>query len=309
MSVGRVAGSRSVAAQFVALALTWGASFLFIKISLGGLSPVQVVFGRLAAGAVALILICLVTRQRLPRDRQVWAHLTVVAALLCVVPFFLFAWAQQHISSALASIYNATTPLMTMLVALAALPQERPDRARLAGLGMGFLGVLVVLGPWRAGLAGSAGAQLACLGATLSYGVAFVYLRRFVSPRGLGAVPVATIQVGLAAVITAGLLAVRAGQPMDLDPAVIAAILTLGGLGTGLAYVWNTNVVAAWGATNASTVTYLTPLVGVTLGVLVAAEDVHWNEPLGGLVVIVGIALSQGRNPFTALARARSSST
>jgi len=282
-------------AQFAALALTWGASFLFIAVGLQGLSPAQVVLGRLVAGAVALAGISLATRQKLPTEPRVWAHLGVVAVLLCVAPFLLFAWAEQSIASGLASIYNATTPLMTTLVALVALPQERPGRLRLFGLAAGFLGVLVVLGPWHGAGGGSLAAQTACLLATACYGVGFVYLRRFVSPRGLSSLSVATAQIGLGAVIMLILAPWIATGPVNLSPQVVVSVLVLGMAGTGLAYVWNTNLVAAWGAANASTVTYLTPIVGVSLGVLILAEPVTWNQPVGALIVVAGIAISQGR--------------
>lgn len=286
---------RSLAAQFAVLALTWGASFLLIKVGLEGLSPTQVVLGRLLAGAVTLTVISIVTRQPLPHAPVVWGHLTAVAVLLCLVPFLLFAWAEQHIPSGLASIYNATTPLMTVLVTLAALPAERPTRPKVAGLVTGFVGVLVVLGPWRGLGGGSATGQAACLLATASYGVAFVYLRRFVSPRGLPAVPVATLQVGLGAAIMLLLAPFLATSAVTLTGRVVASVLALGALGTGLAYVWNTNIVAGWGATNAATVTYLTPLVGVALGIAVLHEHLTWNQPLGALVVVAGIAISQQR--------------
>lgn len=281
--------------QFLLLALTWGASFLFVAIALEGISPAQVVLGRLVTGAVALAIICLIARHRLPRGGRVWAHLLVVSLLLCVIPFLLFAWAQQGISSGLASIYNATTPLMTMLVSLVALREERMTSSRAAGIIVGFLGVLVVLGPWNGLGGGTALAQVACLGATASYGVAFVYLRRFVSPRGLDAIPVATVQVGLGAVVMLILAPMVASSPVSLTPPVVLAVLALGALGTGLAYVWNTRIIGAWGATNASTVTYLTPVVGVLLGVIVLGERISWNEPVGAAVVVLGIAITQGR--------------
>jgi drug/metabolite transporter (DMT)-like permease len=156
MTRPRAGGSPAVFGQFLVLALTWGSSFLFIKVGLEGFSPAQVVLGRLVAGAAALLVVVAVTRQRLPRAAAVWGHLAVVAVLLCVVPFLLFAWAELHVSSGFASICNATTPLMTTMVAWVALPGERPDRIRLAGLIAGFAGVVVVLGPWR-GLAGGGG--------------------------------------------------------------------------------------------------------------------------------------------------------
>ena len=284
-----------VMGQFVMLALAWGASFLFIKVGLEGLSPPQVVLGRLLAGAGALAVVSLVGRRPLPRELAVWGHLAVVSVLLCVMPFLLFAWAEQHVASGLASIYNATTPLMTTLVALVALPDERPTRTKLTGLLVGFAGVLVVLGPWN-GLAGGEGlGQAACLLATLCYGAAFVYLRRFISPRGLGAIPVATVQVGLGASIMLLLAPLTATAPVHLSWRVGLSVAALGVLGTGLAYVWNTNVVSEWGATNASTVTYLTPVVGVALGIAVLGEALTWNEPLGAMIVITGIAVSQGR--------------
>jgi drug/metabolite transporter (DMT)-like permease len=319
--VGRVSGS--VLAQYVALAMTWGTSFLFIKIGLEGLSPGQVVLARLTAGAAALVVMCAVTRQAVPRDPAVWGHLLVMAVLMCVFPFLMFAWAEQNVSSGMASILNATTPLMTMLVALTALPQERPTRTRLIGLMVGFVGVTLVLAPWRpasapgllshsaAGAGGSNDSvlwgQLACLAATFSYGIAFVYLRRFVSPRGLPALPVATVQVGLGALLMLALSPVLAWEPIDLTWRVTAAMAALGVLGTGLAYVWNTNIVAGWGATNASTVTYLTPLFGVVAGTVVLAERLSWNEPVGAVIVIIGIAVSQGRLSGLARRHARSS--
>lgn len=284
-----------VLAQFAMLALAWGASFLLIAIGLEGLSPAQVVLGRMCVGALTLVIIAAVTRQRLPRIPMVWVHLAVVSVVLCVVPFLLFAWAEQRISSGLASIYNATTPLMTALVATAALPQERPTRSSVTGLLAGFAGVLIILAPWRGLGHGTAAAQGACLLATLSYGIAFVYLRRFITPRKLPALAVATVQVGIGAVVMLALSPFVAAQPIALSPRVVGAVVLLGAVGTGLAYVWNTNVVASWGATNASTVTYLTPLVGVALGVVVLAEAVDWNQPLGALIVILGIAISQRR--------------
>lgn len=284
-------------AQFAALALTWGSSFFFIKIALTGLAPAEVALGRLSAGAIALLVIAAVTRQRLPSRPAVWAHLTVVAVLLCAVPFTLFGWAEEHVSSGLASIYNAATPLMTMLVTLVALPEERPSRTGIAGLVTGFAGVLVVLGPWRKTGADDWLAQAACLLAALCYGLAFVYLRRFVTPCRLPAISVAAAQVSIGAVLMAALAPAYLTGQVRLNAGILASVAVLGVAGTGLAYLWNTNIVAGWGATNAATVTYLTPLVGVALGAAALGEAITWNEPAGALIVVAGVALGQGTLP------------
>ena len=283
------------AAMFVALALTWGASFLFIKVGLEGLTPQQVVWARLVLGAAALLVLSTVTRSPLPRDPRVWGHLLVVALLLCVVPFTLFAWAEKRVSSGLASILNATTPLQTMLVALVALPQERLTRERAAGLLLGFAGVLTVLAVWSGAAGGDLPGKVACLAATASYGVAFVYLRRFVAGRGVPALTLATVQVGLGAAVLLAATPWVAGPAPHLTWRVVGSMVLLGVAGTGLAYVWNTAIVARWGATNASTVTYLTPLVGVLLGIVVLGENATWNQPVGALVVGAGVLVAQGR--------------
>jgi drug/metabolite transporter (DMT)-like permease len=294
-------------ALYVALALTWGSSFLFIKIGLEGLTAAQVVWARLVLGAAALAVLTALTRTPLPKDVRLWGHLVVVALLLCVLPFSLYAWAELRVSSGVASILNATTPLQTMLVAMVALPEERLTRDRTLGLVLGFGGVLTVLGAWSGVAGGSRAGQLACLGATASYGVAFVYLRKFVAGRGLPALTVATAQVGLGAVAMLAATPWIARPAPDLSRRVVVSMLLLGIAGTGLAYVWNTAIVSRWGATNASTVTYLTPVVGVVLGVAVLGERATWNQPVGALLVIGGVLVAQGRLRAPTTARWRGS--
>jgi drug/metabolite transporter (DMT)-like permease len=285
---------RTVYAQFLFCAVVWGSSFLFIKVGLRGLSVAQVAAGRIWLGALALVVIGVLRRRRLPREPIVYAHMLVVGLLLCVAPFTLFAYGETHISSGLASILNATTPLLTMLIASVFLPQERPTLVKLLGLALGFGGVLVVLAPWRGVGGGSLLGELACLGATTCYGFAFVYLRRFVTPRRLDPLTVALLQVGLAGLVFAVLAPFVATDPVTLTWPVVWSMLALGVLGTGVAFWLNINVVNGIGATAASTVTYLTPVVGVVLGVLVLDESLSWNEPLGAVLVVTGIALGQG---------------
>jgi len=291
-----------VALQFLGMGVVWGSSFLFMKVALVGVSFGQVAWSRLVLGGLTLGLIVLVTRPRvnggpvLPRDAVVWLHFLVIAVSGCVVPHLLFAWAEQYVSSSLASIYNAVTPIMTALMATLAFRVERLGRGQVLGVVVGIAGVLVIIGPWRyAALTGDLWGQLACLGAAVCYGFTFGYTRRFLSGRPIAGATFAFLNIGLGGAIMLLLTPVLAWHPVSLSPAIVLSLLTLGALGTGLAYIWNINVLRAWGPTNASTVTYVTPVVGVALGVLLLGESLSWNEPLGALLVLLGILLAQKR--------------
>jgi drug/metabolite transporter (DMT)-like permease len=287
---------RHPAVPFALLATVWGCSFALIAVSLRSFAPGQVAGGRIAVGALALLALSAATRTRLPRGARAWGHLTVVGVLLCVVPMWLFALAERSVPSSLASILNATTPLMTAAVATAALPAERLDPRRLGALLLGAGGVVLVVGPWRAGGSVDPGGVLACLGATACYGAGFVHLRRRVAPLGLPPVAVATGQVTGAAAVVVLAAPVLAAGPVTPRPDAVAALTVLGAVGTGLAYVWNARVVAAWGATRASAVTYLAPVVGVAVGVLALGERLAWHQPVGGVVVLAGVLLGSTRS-------------
>jgi len=283
---------------FLALSLVWGASFLFIKVGLEGLSPAQVVLGRILLGALALAVIMTATRRRWPRELRVWGHMLVVGIFFCAVPFTLFAWAEQYVPSGLASIYNAATPIMTLLLTPLILRSERLGPARAAGLVVGILGVVVLTGPWQllgsSELRSTIPAQLACLGATASYGFAGLYLRRFVSGMPYDSVTLSSVQLAMASLVVLLAAPFVARGTVSLNVPVVLSIVVLGVVGTGVAYVWYTRIMRDWGAARASTVTYLTPVVGVVLGVLLLGESVHWYEPAGGAIVVAGILVSQG---------------
>ncbi|WP_022882991.1 DMT family transporter [Gryllotalpicola ginsengisoli] len=301
MTTGRTTqtgNARGTVWAFLALSTAWGASFLFIKVGLTGLSPAQVVVGRIVLGAAALAAIMLVTRRPWPRELKLWGHMLVVGALFCVVPFTLYAWAELRVPSSLASIYNASTPIMTLLLTPLLLRRERLSGRQLAGLLVGMAGVLVLVAPWQlagsSALAGTLPAQLACLGATVCYGIAGLYMRRFLTGLPYDSTTLSTVQMVVAALLTLVLAPFDARGPVSLDLPVVAAVVALGVLGTGISYIWYTKIVRDWGPARASTVTYLSPVVGVVLGVLVLGESMHWNEPLGGLIIIAGILASQG---------------
>jgi drug/metabolite transporter (DMT)-like permease len=289
-------GQISVVAQFLALGLVWGASFLFMKVGLEGVSFGQVAWARLVFGAVTLGIIMIAMRSRLPREPIVWVHFAVVATTYCVIPFLLFAWAEQYVASSLASIYNAVTPITTAILATIAFRVERLARGQVLGVLVGVIGVVIVVAPWNAGaLNGNLWGQLACLGAVTCYGFSFGYIRKFLSHRAIPATTLAFMNIAIAAVIMVILTPVVASGPISFSWPVLLSLLALGALGTGLAYIWNMNVLRAWGPTAASGVTYVTPVVGVALGVILLHESLSWNEPVGAAIVIVGILLTQQR--------------
>ncbi|MDF2443020.1 MAG: hypothetical protein JWR01_1223 [Subtercola sp.] len=289
-------GNSRVLLQFLAMGLVWGASFLFMKVALTGVSFGQVVWARLVLGALALGLIMLAGRYRLPREPVVYLHFLVIGVVGGVVPYLCFAWAEQYVSSSLASIYNATTPIMTALMATLAFRVERLDRNQVLGVALGILGTVVIIGPWAyAALTGDLLGQFACLLAALCYGFTFGYTRRFLSSRSIQGVPFAFLQVGMGALVIVLLTPAVALSPLTLTLPIVLSLVALGALGTGLVYVWNINVLRSWGPTAASTVTYITPVIGVLLGVLVLGDRFDWNAPVGAVVVLLGILLTQKR--------------
>ena len=288
--------SRASLLRFTALSLIWGASFLFIKLALTGLSPLQIVLGRLSTGCAVLAVILLVRRQRLPREAAVWGHLTLMGIVANIVPFFLFAWGEQRITSGLAGVLNGSTPLFTLAIAVLALPEERWNPTRGMGLLLGFVGVVLVVGPWSQDpLTSSLPGQVACLGAAACYGIAFVYTRRFLSPRGYPPLVLSTGQLGAATVLTTLAVPLWAADPVSLRLQVVVSVTVLGAVGTGLAYLLYYRLIRDEGATTSSMVTYVIPVVSVALGIIALGEPVTWNLFIGGAVVILGVALAEGR--------------
>jgi drug/metabolite transporter (DMT)-like permease len=285
-----------VVAQFLGMALIWGASFLFMKVALDGVSFTQVAWSREILGALTLGVIMIIGRHRLPREPIVWLHFLVIGITNCVIPHLLFVWAEQSVSTGLAAIYNSVTPLATAVLAALVFRVERLARTQVVGVLVGVLGVIVIIGPWRlASLAGDFYGQLACIGAAVSYGIAIGYMRKFVSRRPISGTSVAFMTVGMAAAVMIALTPFIALGPVTLTLPVVGSLVLLGALGTGLAYIWNIGVLRAWGPTSVSTVTYVIPVVAVILGVVILHETFSWNEPVGAVLVLVGILVTQQR--------------
>jgi drug/metabolite transporter (DMT)-like permease len=279
-------------ARFALLALIWGASFYFIKLALRGFEPLQISTGRLLLGMVFLGSVVALRRERLPQQPIIWFHLAVVGLLLNALPFSLLAWSETEIPSLLAGIYSAAAPLITVAVAAAILPDERPGVRRLAGLAVGLFGVFMVLGVWQGTGAASPRGQAAALAATFSYGIAYPYARRFLSGSGL---PVTVLAFGQLLCAACELILLMPRTFKSIPPSALLGLVSLGLLGTGVAYIISYSLIRERGATTTSLVNYPIPVVSVILGVTLLGEPVSWNQPVGAALVLAGVALCEGR--------------
>lgn len=221
----------------------------------------------------------------------------MVAAFGVALPFTLFGYGEQRVESMLAGIWNATTPLIVLPLAVLAFRTERLTARRAVGLGLGFLGVLVVLGVWE-GVGGSHfTGQLMCFGAAACYGVAIPYQKKFIAGSAYSGLSLSAAQllVATAQLAVVGPLLVGAPPlPTELSAPVVGSVVTLGALGTGLAFVINLRNIRVAGASTASTVTYLIPIFAVLIGAVVLDERLNWHQPVGALVVLLGVAVTQG---------------
>ncbi|MCT9088451.1 DMT family transporter [Streptomyces sp. ASQP_92] len=281
--------------RFAGLSLIWGFSFLLIKVGTDGYAPFQVTLGRLLFGTLVLAVAMAVKRERLPRGRRTWLHLTVAALLLNAAPFSLFAYSELTIPSTLAGICNATSPLWGMALSMVALSEDRPTRRRVAGLGLGFLGVLTVLGAWQ-GFHGLdvTGTAMALL-ASLCYPIGWIYVRRTLAGGGHSNLSLIGSQLGVASLQLALVTPLFAGFPHAFPLVPSLAVAALGALGTGLAVLVQYGLVNEVGPTTAQMVTYFIPVIATAAGVAVLGESLSWNTPVGAAVVLAGAALTQSR--------------
>ena len=281
--------------QFVALAATWGASFLFIKVLDKYWSALWVALGRVALGAAALVVLVAIRRERFPSEPRVWLHFAVLALLFNAIPWTLFAYGEKHTSSIVAGLWNATTPLWVLIVSLAVFGDERPSVDRLAGVIIGFAGVALLLGPWRGFGGGQLTGHLCCAGAALCYGFGFPYTRHFLAGRPQSGVVLAAAQLLCATAMLAVVAPFARAPTADIGLDGIGSLLVLGAVGSGVAFAMNYAIVRARGAGTASLVTYVIPVFSTVLGLVVLGEVLHWNQPVGTVVLLAGVAISQGR--------------
>jgi len=253
------------------------------------------VVGRIVVGAAVMLAVLTIGRHHLPQELAPWVHLAVMAVVANIAPYFLFGWGIERVASGLAGILNATTPLFTLAFVFTT-RSERLSVVRVSGLLLGFVGVVVLAAPWRTtALGGPLPGVGACLLGSACYAASYVYARRFLTGRGFPALVLSTGQMAAGAVLLVLAAPIVAHSPVTLTPTVTISVLVLGILGTGVAYVLNYRLIADEGAVAASTVTYLIPVVAVVLGALVLNEPLTWHLLAGGVIVLVGVAVSEGR--------------
>jgi drug/metabolite transporter (DMT)-like permease len=280
---------------YLALGVVWGCSFIFIKLGLEFLTPFGVAFGRCALGALTLLAWAKYKGIALPKSKAMLFHLWVVSLLLNVIPGILFALAQTEVTSILAGIINAVTPLMTLLAIMLVTRDEKPKIYQVVGILIGFIGVLTVLGAWKGLGDNPLWAILILLAAVTCYGFSFPYSRRFILPHKLQPESIAAGQVTLGALTLIPFFIYNGIDRYEFQTAPVLAMLALGVFGSGFAYIWNFKVMALAGSAIASSVTYLTPVVAVIVGVIFLQESIYWYEPVGALIVLLGAAIGQNR--------------
>ncbi len=275
------------------MALIWGSSFLFTELSLRFLPFYGVAFWRTFLGGLAMFALVFLLKLQLPKGAQ-WFHLWVAGVLMSAIPFSLFSFAQQSTTSSLAAIIGAATPMFTLLAILTIYRTEKVTLIATSGLLIGLIGVAITLGVWEGFGNNDPLAIAALVLATISYGIGGPYIRKFVTPMNLSGTSTAAAQVFTSA-ITLLPFYLLTGPLTTAAPNVesLLSIVALGVLGSGFAYRLFHDVIKDAGSTVASTVTFTNPVVATIWGVLLLSEELHWYEPIGGLVVILGAWLSQ----------------
>lgn len=281
--------------SWIFLTIVWGMSFYFIKISGSNLSPLQIAFGRVALGALTVLIILLIIKQKLPNTRKAWVRANIAGFLQHTAPFALIAYGETQITSVLAGITNAATPLWTALFSMAFIPKDRISRNEYLGVLTGFIGVLVLIGIWE----GNSGENdllgiLAVVVATACYGGVVIYTRAKVTELGFSPSSFIGAQLSASAIQLLILCLIFTSVPTQISSSSWGAILFLGIFSTGLAFPLVYKIIRDVSSLAAATITYATPIVSTIAGVIFLSEGLHWYQPIGAALILVGVGLVQG---------------
>lgn len=284
-------------AMLIALSVLWGGSFFFNQVAVAEWPPFTVVAVRVVLAAAILHVVLRARGLRLPTGRAALLAFLGMGILNNAIPFSLLVWGQTQIASGLASILNATTPLFTVAIATLATSDDKLTPGRAVGIVAGIVGVAVLIGTdVLAALGAEVWAQIACLGAALSYGCASVFGRRF-ARLGISPMATATGQVTASSLILLP-LAFVVDQPWTLPAPSLAAagsLIAVASVSTALAYLLFFRILATAGATNISLVTFLVPVSAILLGVLILGERLAASDFVGFALIGIGLAAIDGR--------------
>ena len=292
--VGRPGKSRSWLFNYFGAGLIWGSSFFFIEFANASLPPIGLAFWRCVLGATTLYLVLRIKRISIRKDPKFFLLCFALGLFNTAIPFTLFAFGGHHVSSAFSGMANAITPIATIIALLTVFRSEKVSRNQIFGLIVGVFGVLTLIGVWQGIQTDSWLAVAGIVFASTCYGFGGPFIRRFIEPRGHPLEVAAFGQIAAAATL---LLPVYLTQPLTTGPFTwqsTGALLVLGIFGTGIAYTMYYPLLRQVGSAVSSTVTFLAPLVAVTLGVVVLGETLSWYEPVGGFVILLGGAIAQG---------------
>ncbi len=284
-------------AMIGAMSLLWGSAFLLIEIGLRSFAPNTLVFLRMAIAAPVMVLALMVLKERLPTDWASWRRLFVLGALNAALPFILFFWGQQYLESGYASVLNATTPLWGVLVAHFLTDDEKATPLRIIGVLLGMAGIILMIGPQAmSGLSQSLLAQLACIASTFFYSFAAIYGRKL-GKEAMTPMAVATGQVITAAIIMLPVMLAFDRpweQPLPAIDGMIAAV-ALGIPVTAVPYLLYFKTIDRAGASNATLVAFIMPVVAILLGIGFLDEMLTAGQIAGTALIALGLLAIDGR--------------
>ncbi len=279
--------------RFAGIALAWGTSFYLIKISLESFSPIEITFLRSFLGFLTLFTWCKIKRISIPKPSWLWIHLGVLSVLLNSAPSFLFAKAETQLSSTLAGLINATTPAITILLVSVILRTESITRTQVFGLAVSFMGIAILVEVWKGLGESSLSSVLALFTAVSCFAVSYPYIRKFLISRNESIEGMITIQLAISSISLLPIYLISDPFALEIMTAPLFSILSLGVFASGIAYVWNTQVISFYGSARASSVSYLIPLVALVSGFLFLGENPTSSQLIGGGVILFGIWLSK----------------
>jgi drug/metabolite transporter (DMT)-like permease len=280
------------------LGIMWGSSYAFIKLGVQTLPTFTLIASRLAIGLTLLVTVVVVSRAALPRNPRTYFHLFVMAAINIVIPFTLITTAEKSVDSNIAAILNGSVPLIVIVLAALVFHDEPITLNRLAGIVIGYVGVIVLVAPGLLSGAGNSAVsgEVALVGSTIAYAVGAVYSRMKLHGLGLAPVIPAVFQVGFA-LLMIGALSLAFEQPFAVawNANALVAVVWLGLLGSGLAYLVQFRLLTRIGATGTSQVAYLLPVVGIISGAMMFGEVINAQVLIGTALILGGVALVNAR--------------